>query len=378
MTLLIFYNSFIRFMRKEHTCGTRDCGEDTVLDKRDIIRFIDEISLPAIALDKSGNKIYANNPMVEYSSGLDNGRKSSCNAMEIIKSASCERCPKVNIHQSGCLIPKETPYTSLLLAVRIPHLDNIMTLIYHNGASAKIELSETTLQHLLSGASFREGSAGLVKNQPGFVRISLKDIVDAAIAPLIGKKPDIENKIKPDKILESASPFILHRIFTHIFTEITRCGVACPITVNHMKSRDGASHTVVFQINSEKQFGKGMESEFNVLELRLLNLLRHIAIGTGLNFENPKVIKNETEFVIHFTIPSLMEPGEMKESKIFEKLSSREREILEMICSGYQDRDIAAELGITPATVKQHLKSIYSKTGINRRYNLVNSYQLGR
>jgi DNA-binding NarL/FixJ family response regulator len=52
------------------------------------------------------------------------------------------------------------------------------------------------------------------------------------------------------------------------------------------------------------------------------------------------------------------------------ELTQRERQVLELVEQGYKNKEIAAELGIRPGTVKIHLKHIFEKTGVRGRYGL--------
>ena len=49
------------------------------------------------------------------------------------------------------------------------------------------------------------------------------------------------------------------------------------------------------------------------------------------------------------------------------ELSRREREVLEMICRGLDDTAIAAQLGLSGNTVRNHVSRLYAKIGVNRR-----------
>ena len=51
-------------------------------------------------------------------------------------------------------------------------------------------------------------------------------------------------------------------------------------------------------------------------------------------------------------------------------LSKKEREVAELICLGYTNKDIAKVLFITEHTVKDHTKSIYRKTDVHSRLEL--------
>jgi LuxR family transcriptional regulator, maltose regulon positive regulatory protein len=52
---------------------------------------------------------------------------------------------------------------------------------------------------------------------------------------------------------------------------------------------------------------------------------------------------------------------------LVDSLSRRERSILELIGQGRSNKEIARSLGITPETVKSHVKSIFAKLGVERR-----------
>jgi DNA-binding NarL/FixJ family response regulator len=51
-------------------------------------------------------------------------------------------------------------------------------------------------------------------------------------------------------------------------------------------------------------------------------------------------------------------------------LSQREQQILRLIASGHTDKEIAAELGVSPHTVQNHLRRTRDKTGLHRRSEL--------
>ena len=52
------------------------------------------------------------------------------------------------------------------------------------------------------------------------------------------------------------------------------------------------------------------------------------------------------------------------------ELTPREQQVLELVEQGFKNREIGAELGIRPGTVKIHLKHIFEKTGIHGRHGL--------
>jgi LuxR family maltose regulon positive regulatory protein len=58
-----------------------------------------------------------------------------------------------------------------------------------------------------------------------------------------------------------------------------------------------------------------------------------------------------------------------------DRLSSRERGIVELIAQGQSNKEIARTLGITPETVKSHVKSIFTKLAVDKRAQAVSRAQ---
>jgi LuxR family maltose regulon positive regulatory protein len=56
-------------------------------------------------------------------------------------------------------------------------------------------------------------------------------------------------------------------------------------------------------------------------------------------------------------------------------LSTRETEILKLIAQGFSNKEIARSLDIGPETVKSHLKSVFTKLGVERRAQAVSRAQ---
>jgi len=58
----------------------------------------------------------------------------------------------------------------------------------------------------------------------------------------------------------------------------------------------------------------------------------------------------------------------------FEMLSTRERDILDLIGKGLQNKEIADQLHIAEGTVKQHNYNIYRKLSVNNRVEAIQKY----
>ncbi len=68
-------------------------------------------------------------------------------------------------------------------------------------------------------------------------------------------------------------------------------------------------------------------------------------------------------------------PSSSPSAVIAESLSGRERNVLELIGHGQSNKEIARDLGVTPETVKSHVKNIFAKLGVQRRAQAVSRAQ---
>jgi DNA-binding CsgD family transcriptional regulator len=55
------------------------------------------------------------------------------------------------------------------------------------------------------------------------------------------------------------------------------------------------------------------------------------------------------------------------------RLSPRELQIAQMAANGLSSKEIAAHIGLSPHTVRNHLKRIYAKLGVRSRVELVHA-----
>ncbi len=71
--------------------------------------------------------------------------------------------------------------------------------------------------------------------------------------------------------------------------------------------------------------------------------------------------------------------GRKKESEGFVlgdlgELTAREREVVQMIAAGKKNKEIADELFVELSTIKSHVNSIYKKTDVQNRKDLIRKY----
>ena len=65
---------------------------------------------------------------------------------------------------------------------------------------------------------------------------------------------------------------------------------------------------------------------------------------------------------------------EKRKSATFENLTKQQMNILEQLAEGLLNKEIAARLGITERTVKQHNNAIYKKLQVYNRTEAVKKY----
>lgn len=86
-----------------------------------------------------------------------------------------------------------------------------------------------------------------------------------------------------------------------------------------------------------------------------------------LNQLEPHITNCLHKMVKQCSPESLVDPTKL----ISYQLTKRELEIVELICKGYSNYDIADELYISEHTVKKHITNIFSKTTITNRARLI-------
>ena len=70
-------------------------------------------------------------------------------------------------------------------------------------------------------------------------------------------------------------------------------------------------------------------------------------------------------YIARKVVQSFQQPG--LSARPDEVLSKRESEVLGYVSRGYSDKEVAEALGLTPATVRSYLKTIYSKLHVHSR-----------
>lgn len=91
-------------------------------------------------------------------------------------------------------------------------------------------------------------------------------------------------------------------------------------------------------------------------------------VGPLLNRDGTRYIATQLLFESHQVHDLYF--TKVREKKRSDVLSARERSVAELFCDGLTYREIATRLLISPATVRAHLRGIYSKLGVSSKIGL--------
>jgi DNA-binding NarL/FixJ family response regulator len=126
--------------------------------------------------------------------------------------------------------------------------------------------------------------------------------------------------------------------------------------------------TYIMVLNSRPIFSEGVR----LLGKDARAFMNAYAKPENLNQAIETVIKGNIwlypEFIQAMIKESLF--SHVEKSDMMQELSSRQREIAEMVALGMSNKEIAKHADITEQTVKTHLKAIYEKVGVHTRLEL--------
>ncbi len=110
--------------------------------------------------------------------------------------------------------------------------------------------------------------------------------------------------------------------------------------------------------------------------LRLLDSVREIVSG-GAPI-SPQIARRMVEYFHHLKTMEQPEPGEAAEVAMdLQALTAREQAVLAKLAEGFAPKEIAADLGISWDTVRNHTTNIYTKLHVHSRSEAILKY-LGR
>lgn len=105
----------------------------------------------------------------------------------------------------------------------------------------------------------------------------------------------------------------------------------------------------------------------NMKSSDLITALR--AVNNGSVLISPQVISQ----LLRHTDEEMDEAEAARCRSLYESFSNREKEVLNMMASGYSNRRIAQALFLSEPTVRNYISSIYAKLGTNDRMEVIAS-----
>ncbi|MEW6001489.1 MAG: response regulator transcription factor [Nitrospirota bacterium] len=118
----------------------------------------------------------------------------------------------------------------------------------------------------------------------------------------------------------------------------------------------------------------GMRQEDVILALLSYKIHGVISVSTDLRlFKKALRVISEGQIWVDNGIVKafLHDMGIMTKTGKMSGITEREREIIEYICQGYKNKEIASRLSLSEQTVKAHLNRIFKKYNISSRSQLV-------
>jgi len=343
--------------------------------------FLSGIEAPGSLVSNSGALVHLNEEMALLLKNQFNGSSSKCQWLSSAGTSSCSNCSEKPDSGDQCFVMRENDFLSLLAAVRLPHANNALMRVYRDESSGTPTDAEKIIEKIMNFASpvshysVDDSMAG----DGGFIHANLCELVDSAIKKLGATKLDIKNQVDTFQEIDSTSPIILRQVVLNILTEFSRLELRSPVTIRNMRQAgpmdDHMTHMLYFNAKSSKPLGKSKSSELTASGLRFKSLCRNIRGATGLEIDPPIVFQENDTVEVQFSFPNQFTMkagvGNFEDDATYHNLSAREQEIVEMVRNGYDNIGISEKLGITHATVKQHLKAIYRKVEVKNRVELI-------
>jgi LuxR family maltose regulon positive regulatory protein len=86
---------------------------------------------------------------------------------------------------------------------------------------------------------------------------------------------------------------------------------------------------------------------------------------------NPELISYAEDLMLRWRAHHEPQAAQKGKISVAELLSTRERNIISLIARGQSNKEVARDLGISPETVKSHMKHIFEKLEVEKRTQAV-------
>jgi len=356
-------------------------SDDSIIGK--VVEFLKATPLPASIVSSSGEIFFLNQQMMDIVNLNEKSPLYKCSWLIDNEDGSCPDCAEAPVMEGRCFITRENSDVTLLTAIRVRQAHNALVRLYSNGASLSPNEAEMHSNRLLKIASpdIKDDKAdGPVDFDSDWLcGASLWRIVQNVIDSHSNQPARIENLVEKNLRVKATNPMLIGRAISKILFELYAMKSNAPVTIKNLKPETppglSSYHVINFTVKSAKAQGKGRASELTAIGLRLKLFYHRMIQATGYHFPEPSLSQRDGLLTIQLRVPDVLEFTDDLFSGFSDGpssvLSPREQEIVEMVRSGYNNNAIASSLGITHATVKQHLKAIYRKLDVTNRIDLI-------
>ena len=180
------------------------------------------------------------------------------------------------------------------------------------------------------------------------IRISIEQIIHECFK-------DIEKEVE---LIENLEEIVESEKVDYIFFHITNLNIDELERIENLRTSNPEIKVLVIDLeNNEKLLLKAMEFDIEAYISNILNKEDFIYIVSSIKKGKTYY---ESELVRNILLKSI-------KSNNPDKLTKREKEILEKIGHGFTNKEISNELYITEYTVKKHISSIFNKLKVRSR-----------
>ncbi|MBF0293240.1 MAG: helix-turn-helix transcriptional regulator [Nitrospinae bacterium] len=253
---------------------------------------------------------------------------------------------------------------------------------YTNGSAIDPVEAHAALGEILSLPGYKEkGESRPIKvSTTGRweAKVHLRELVDRSMDGLDFGEEGLDIKVGGEVSLDFASLSVARLVIRRMGAELLGLEPAGALMVRSFSKpgKDTSAYVISIQANIWRQAAKSLLSEISAMELRLSGYCLRLGRAMGLSIPAPHTLIGGGKADLRFEIAGgfAMSDGDWRMARadrIFHSLSSRERQVLEMVAGGLGNEEISKRLGIMASTVKQHIKNIYKRTGIRSRLELI-------
>lgn len=348
-----------------------------------ITGFVSGLSFPACVIDVSGKVSLVNPAMLSlHGELLECSVQGSCFFTSSGELNGCANCSHYPVTKGKCAIPRVTPSLKLVLAAGLEKHGGSTVAFYTNGAALDPMEAHAALGEILALAGY--GDKGKSRFSKVFAparwetNVNLKELLERAVEGLDFGESGFDLNVSGEISMDFESLSAARLVISRMAAELLGLEPAEALTARSFSKpgKDAPAHVISIQANIGRQAAKSLLNEISAMELRLSGYCQRLGRMMGLSIPSPHTLIGEGKVDLRFELAEGYAIAEgrgriNRTDRIFHALSSRERQVLELVAAGLNNEEISKKLRIMVSTVKQHIKNIYRRTGVRSRLELI-------